>query len=141
MHVSRKDSKLVVATADLVDGLYWLRTPSAIGECSDKWKNGRLACAYGSHAPVEVLRKMVDTKMVATKMIKDAKAPSKSSGTSVFAVVNKARWSKNVPSNRDKRHYDTFELLPLRHLRTHGGKLTWRQQVPATDRGRKPADA
>ncbi|KAG2956917.1 hypothetical protein PC120_g28614 [Phytophthora cactorum] len=59
------------------------------------------------HAPVEVLRKMVDTKM-----IKDTKAPSKSSGTSVCRGCQQGKMvQKPFPSNRDKRHYGTFELL------------------------------
>ncbi|KAG2800397.1 hypothetical protein PC113_g24713 [Phytophthora cactorum] len=44
MHVSRKDLKLVVATADLVDGF------ARLSECSGKWKNGRPARAYGSRS-------------------------------------------------------------------------------------------
>ncbi|KAG2964949.1 hypothetical protein PC120_g27310 [Phytophthora cactorum] len=84
MHVSRKDSKLVVATADLVDGLYWLRTPQRSANAATSGRTVDLHARMG-HAPVEVLRKMVDNKK-----IKDAKAPS---------------------NNRDKRRYDTFELL------------------------------
>ncbi|KAG2945879.1 hypothetical protein PC118_g25716 [Phytophthora cactorum] len=50
--------------------------------------------------------------MVDTKMIKDAKAPSKSSGTSVCRGCQQGKMvQKPFPSNRDKRHYDTFELL------------------------------
>ncbi|KAG2779909.1 hypothetical protein PC112_g24937 [Phytophthora cactorum] len=67
-----------------MDGLYWLQTPQRSANAATSGKIVDLHARMG-HAPVEVLRKMVDTKMT-----KDAKAPS---------------------NNRDKRHYDTFELL------------------------------
>ncbi|KAG2869860.1 hypothetical protein PC114_g27645 [Phytophthora cactorum] len=94
-----------------MDGLYWLQTPQRSANVATSGKIVDLHARMG-RAPVEVLRKMVDTNMVDTKMIKDAKAPSKSSGTSVCRGCQQGKMvQKPFPSNCDKRHYDTFELL------------------------------
>ncbi|KAG2759282.1 hypothetical protein Pcac1_g28657 [Phytophthora cactorum] len=50
--------------------------------------------------------------MVDNHMIKDAKAPSKSSGPSLCRGCQQGKMvQKPFPSNHDKRRYDTFELL------------------------------
>uniref|UniRef100_A0AAV1TG08 Integrase catalytic domain-containing protein n=1 Tax=Peronospora matthiolae TaxID=2874970 RepID=A0AAV1TG08_9STRA len=79
---------------------------STIGKCSNT--NGTIdlhACM--GHAPLEVLR-----KMVATGMIKEAKAPLNSTGPSVCRSCQQGKMiQKPFPTNRDKRQYGVFELL------------------------------
>uniref|UniRef100_A0AAV1UWJ1 Integrase catalytic domain-containing protein n=1 Tax=Peronospora matthiolae TaxID=2874970 RepID=A0AAV1UWJ1_9STRA len=85
MQVKRKNSTQVVATADLVDGLYWLRTPQRSANAATR--NGTIDLhARMGHAPLEVLR-----KMVTTGMIKDAKAPLNSTGPSFGTKIKFVR--------------------------------------------------
>uniref|UniRef100_A0AAV1TJY1 Integrase catalytic domain-containing protein n=1 Tax=Peronospora matthiolae TaxID=2874970 RepID=A0AAV1TJY1_9STRA len=100
MQVKRKNSTQVVATADLVDGLYWLRTPQRSANAATR--NGTIDLhARMGHAPLEVLR-----KMVATGIIKDAKAPLNSTGPSVCRGCQQGKMvQKPFPTNRDKRQY------------------------------------
>ncbi|CAH0520794.1 unnamed protein product [Peronospora belbahrii] len=106
MYVAHNDLHPVVATADLVDGLYWLCTarPSAYTATS---QNGADLHARMGHAPVDVHR-----KMVSNNMIKDVGVPLKSSGSGTCRECQQEKMVQNpFPSNRDKRSYDTFELL------------------------------
>ena len=73
MRVAVRELNQVVASADLVDGLYWLRTSQQSANSVTSGNAVYLHARMG-HAPDEVLR-----KMVATKMIKDVKVPVKSS--------------------------------------------------------------
>uniref|UniRef100_A0AAV1TTI3 Retrovirus-related Pol polyprotein from transposon TNT 1-94-like beta-barrel domain-containing protein n=1 Tax=Peronospora matthiolae TaxID=2874970 RepID=A0AAV1TTI3_9STRA len=77
MIVARKGSQQVVATADLVDGLYWLHTAHRSANATTNRCNGIDLHARMGHAPADVLR-----KMVATNMIKYVKVPLTLSGSS-----------------------------------------------------------
>ncbi|CAH0516241.1 unnamed protein product [Peronospora belbahrii] len=106
MYVAHKDSHQVVAIADFVDGLYWLcmARPSVNTATSQK---GAVLHARTGHAPVDVL-----CKMVSNNMIKDVGVPLESSGSGTYRGCQQGEMvQKPYPSNRDKRSYDTSELL------------------------------
>uniref|UniRef100_A0AAV1TB54 Retrovirus-related Pol polyprotein from transposon TNT 1-94-like beta-barrel domain-containing protein n=1 Tax=Peronospora matthiolae TaxID=2874970 RepID=A0AAV1TB54_9STRA len=107
MFVARKGSQQVVATADLVDGLYWIHTAHRSANATTNGCNGVDLHARMVHAPADVLR-----KMVVTNMIKDVKVPLTSSGSTACRGCQQGKMvQKPFPCNQDKRRYDTFELL------------------------------
>ena len=106
MHIARKGTKQVVATADLVDGLYWLRTPLRSGNMATNIRAIDLHARLG-HSTHDVLR-----KMITSGMIKDAKMPAKTNGSAICRGCQQGKMvQKPFPSNPDRRRYDTFELL------------------------------
>uniref|UniRef100_A0AAV1VN52 Integrase catalytic domain-containing protein n=1 Tax=Peronospora matthiolae TaxID=2874970 RepID=A0AAV1VN52_9STRA len=107
MFAARKGSHQVVATAYLVDGLYWLHTAHRSANATTNGCNGVDLHARMGHARADVLR-----KMVATNMIKDVKVPLTSNGSSACRGCQQEKMvQKPFPGNQDNRRYDTFELL------------------------------
>ena len=89
-----------------MEGLYWLRTPQCSVNATTSAGSVDLHARMG-HAPIDVLRKMVNSDM-----IKDAKVPSNSNGSRVCRGCQQGKMvQRPFPSNRDKRRYSTFKLL------------------------------
>lgn len=108
MHIARKASKKVVASADLIDGLYWLRIPRGSADSISKVSiNGVDLHARMGHAPKDVLRKMVSTGMVT-----GAKMPCATKNSSGCRGCQQGKMvQKPFPSNPNKPKYKAFDFL------------------------------
>ncbi|POM58554.1 Hypothetical protein PHPALM_36782 [Phytophthora palmivora] len=108
MHIARKTSKKVVASADLIDGLYWLRVPSfAANSVSNASINAVDLHARMGHAPTDVLKKMASSDMVTgAKMPTSSKISSQCRGCQQGKMIQKP-----FPSNPNKPKYKPFEFL------------------------------
>ncbi|GMF64687.1 unnamed protein product [Phytophthora fragariaefolia] len=91
MHIALTKSKKIVASADLIDGLYWLRVPSfAANSVAKASVNAVDLHARMGHAPNDVLRKMVSNGMVTgAKMPTSSKNSSQCRGCQQGKMVQK----------------------------------------------------
>uniref|UniRef100_A0AAV1VFN6 Integrase catalytic domain-containing protein n=1 Tax=Peronospora matthiolae TaxID=2874970 RepID=A0AAV1VFN6_9STRA len=64
MYVILKNSQQAVATADFVDGLYWLRTTQRSPNVTTNETSCADLHARMGHTPVDVLRKIITTNMI-----------------------------------------------------------------------------
>ncbi|KAG6590623.1 Integrase catalytic core protein [Phytophthora cinnamomi] len=107
MHIAQKKSKKIVASADLIDGLYWLRVPScAANSVSKASVNAVDLHARLGHAPNDVLRKMVSRHGDGCEnadIVEEVKPMS--------WVPTRENGAKPFSSNPNKRKYKPFEFL------------------------------
>ncbi|KAG6590528.1 Copia protein [Phytophthora cinnamomi] len=107
MHIAQKKSKKIVASADLIDGLYWLRVPScAANSVSKASVNAVDLHARLGHAPNDVLRKMVSSGMVT-----GAKMPTSSKKSSQCRGCQQGKMVQSPSQATNKRKYMPFEFL------------------------------
>ena len=101
-NVLNKSLSKVVATADFVDGLYWLRVPPSVMTKSAATLHERIG-----RVSVQVLRQLVDKAMV-----KDADFPTSAQDLTACRGCQQGKMvQKPFRSNVEKRTFGVFELL------------------------------
>ncbi|KAF1314476.1 Copia protein, partial [Globisporangium splendens] len=113
MNVLNKTSSKVVATADFIDGLYWLRVPpnamTKSAMTAVRAKSASTLHERMGHASVQVLRQLVDKAMV-----KDANFPSNTRDLATCRGCQQGKMvQKPFKSNVEKRTFGVFELIHL----------------------------
>ncbi|KAF1322206.1 Integrase catalytic core protein, partial [Globisporangium splendens] len=111
MNVLSKNSSKVVATADLADGLYWLRVvPSEVSKSAMVAVRSKSVSTFHErmgHASPNVLRQLVDKAMV-----KDAVFSPNAQDLSTCRGCQQGKMvQKPFKSNEEKRTYGVFELI------------------------------
>ena len=111
MNVLMKNSRKVVATADFVDGLYWLRVPASSAPKSamaaTKVNSASTLHERMGHASVQALRQLLTSAWSRMQTLRRTRRIWLR-----VAVASKAKWSKNHSRpNEEKRSFGVFELL------------------------------